>query len=122
MRSERNQFLTEHPHCAVCGAFGGVVSVHEMTPGKNRMRAFQRRELWLPACYVCNCNILTDREKWPLPAQLALKLALDPRYFSLDVVNEVLAPEGAKVVPEAVSASDVLFWVQRFFLNGRWVA
>jgi hypothetical protein len=113
----RDGFLADMEYrCVVCGKAGHpdvvyqdgpfAVHVHEMTPGPNRMKAFGRREAWLPACNVCNGDALTDRKLWPLAEQLVLKIECDPEWFSIEVINEILAPPGRLV--HVVTAEEVL--------------
>lgn len=102
--------------CAVCGGYEGL-AVHEMTPGKNRMRGFGVRAAWLPACSNCNCNVLTSKADWPLPKQLALKLLIDPAWFSLFEIRKILAPEGAKTFPVVVTEEDVLVWMRNLLIE-----
>lgn len=113
MQAERQAFLELFPRCARCG--DGGVSVHEIIGGSNRMRAFQTRALWLPACGPCNCDDFTNHEQWPIARQLLLKLIVDPEFFSIAEANRILAPEGARIIPQAITADDVLFWAARYF-------
>lgn len=116
----RNDFLLISWRCAVCGVTSSAapLSVHEICNGPNRMRAFVRRESWLATCWDCNSNILTDKLVWPIARQCAIKLLVDPEYFSLDVINEILAPEGHKNPPQVVSAADVLPYVKELLEDG----
>lgn len=106
---ERRDFLEKFWTCAVCGSCAGV-DVHEMTPGKNRMRAFGVRAAWLPACAVCNCDRLTDKTEWPLARQLALKILVDPAYFNLTEIRRILAPDGTPIdkLPIVVTGAEIL--------------
>jgi hypothetical protein len=112
----RRAFLNEFAYrCAICGACGDpegisshAVHVHEIVNGPNRMRAFGRREAWLPACNLCNGGVLTDKSIWPYAAQLMVKLELDPEWFSLKVINELFAPKDHPNPPQRITADDVL--------------
>lgn len=110
----RRAFLEEFYHrCAICGLAGigdgpGGVNVHEIVGGPNRMRAFGRREAWLPACNVCNSGVLTNKQLWPFVSQLLVKLELDPEYFSLAVINELFAPQDHPNPPQRITADDIL--------------
>jgi hypothetical protein len=106
----RRAFLEEFGYrCAVCGISDCfTVNVHEIVGGPNRMRAFGRREAWLPACNVCNGGVLTDKTLWPFAAQLVLKLEIDPQYFSLAVINELFAPKDHPNPPQRITAEDIL--------------
>ena len=84
------------------------------------MKSFQRRELWLPTCSACNCHRLTDYSEWPLEKQLALKLFVDPLFFSVSAVNEVASTPGRAIL--AVDESDLLLRVREFLLRGRFAA
>lgn len=118
---ERNLFLHEFDHqCAICGARGvGLVHVHEIIGGPSRMRAFVERAAWLPACNVCNCDRLTDRIEWPIAKQLAIKLELDPEWFDLDKICELIAVKGHPNPPRAVTAADVLDELRKLKLEHR---
>jgi hypothetical protein len=48
---------------------------------------------------------------WPLARQLALKALLDPLFFDLDKINEILAPAGCPNPPKRVTAEEVLYWI-----------
>lgn len=113
----RKEFLWDHPYCFACGS-GIDVAVHEMTPGKNRMRGFVERATWLTACNHCNCDRLTDASEWPLARQLALKLLHNPEYFDLEAVRRVLAPEGCENPPRVVDESEILEEVRFFLMKG----
>ena len=112
----REAFLGEMFECAIHGpeCRRWDISAHEMTPGKNRMRAFGVRAAWLPACGVCNCGVLRDNVIWPLAKQLALKLLIDPVYFDLILIRKILAPEGTPVdrLPIVVTEAEVLEYVR----------
>jgi hypothetical protein len=87
----RIAYLAEFPFCMVCGAtysWNGF-SVHEMTPGSNRMLGFVDPAAWLATCNGCNQDALTDPNKWPLASQLALKLYYDPTRFDLAAINRI---------------------------------
>ena len=119
--AERNAFLVEFGSvCAVCGAWRST-SVHEITPGRNRMRAFGVRAAWLPTCAVCNCGRLMDKIEWPLARQLALKLIVDPEYFCLLSVRKIFAPEGTHelFLPVVVTEADVLGQVKQLLTERR---
>lgn len=92
-REERNNFISEMRWCAACGATHDL-SVHEILGGPLRMISFGKRELWLCLCFRCNADEFTDRIKWPVPKQLALKFVVDPAFFDLRVANKVKAPDG----------------------------
>lgn len=119
---ERIEFLYEMGRCAVqglnCdGCYG--VAVHEMCRGKNRMRAFGVRAAWLPACGPCNTGDLDDATAWPLAKQLALKLLIDPRYFDLTAIRQILAVDGTPIerLPVVVSEADVLAALQTLLIE-----
>lgn len=106
-REAREDFLAEYQWtCAVCN-HRGVVHVHEITNGPNRMRGFGERAAWLPACNVCNCDVLTDKLREPLAKQLARKLLLDPAYFNLGKIRLIFGIEG-RPVPVVVTEAEVL--------------
>lgn len=97
---ERRDFIAEKGCCAICGTTQDLC-VHEIANGMNRLRAFGERWAWLCLCSYCNCNVVTDKSKWPTEVQLALKLVCDPSYFSLEAFNAIIAPR-------IVHAEDVL--------------
>lgn len=101
---ERRQYLETFPRCAICGA--SSTGVHEMTNGPYRMKAFGLRAAWLATCSHCNCFVLTDKKAWPLVEQMATKFEVDPEYFDIDAINEILAPPGRVV--HVVTASEIL--------------
>jgi hypothetical protein len=107
-RAMREAFVGEMGRCAGCGRHHPGLAAHEMTPGKNRMRAFGRRECLLAACPECNCIHFPDRGEWPLARQLWRKFLTDPAHFDLDVINETLAPDGHPNPPPVVHWSDVM--------------
>jgi len=109
-REARTDFLIEFDgRCAIrgrnCQGYGA--SVHEMTRGKNRKRAFGVRAAWLPACGPCNCDDLGSAAEWPLARQLWLKLKIDLPYFDLAEIRRILAPEGCLNPPIVVTAEDI---------------
>lgn len=97
--------------CWWCGTTEGL-ACHEMLNGPNRMRAFGRRECLLVLCSHCNCNVFTDKKRFPLARQLAIKMLKDANHFDLDVIREVAAPEGCPNPPVLVTADDVLYWLK----------
>lgn len=88
---ERKAFVEKMGRCAICRSILDLCC-HEITNGPNRMRGFVERAAWLCLCAHCNCHVVTDRLQWPLEKQLALKLLVDPEYFSLCKIEEILAP------------------------------
>jgi len=62
--------------------------VHEIASGTHsRPLAIADRSAWAAACSHCNCHLLTDKSKWPIARQLAVKLVYDPQHFDAARVN-----------------------------------
>lgn len=114
----RDAFLEEFEYrCLIPGCYSGEgVAVHEITNGHFRMRAFGVRAAWLPACGVCNCHRLTDKSAFPIARQLAVKLLIDPNYFLLDTIREIVRVEG-RPLPVLVTEGEVLAEVRKLLIE-----
>lgn len=108
---DRREFIKEFGRCQNqepwAGEHFGALTVHEMTNGPNRERALRTRAALLVLCAGCNCSDFTDKKVWPLERQLALKLVVDPEFFDLGAINELLAPKGCENPPEVVTLAGV---------------
>lgn len=105
-REDRKAFLVEFPVCWFCGAKS--TEVHELANGNGiRNLAFGDRAAWCAACRRCNTHELTDKAKYPIARQLAVKLLRDPNYFDLSAIN---AMRGR--APTATTLADVVEWLE----------
>lgn len=110
-RPARQAFLVEFPTCWFCGAM--ATDVHEITNGPCRKAAYSERCTWAATCNECNCHVLTDKRKWPVARQLAVKWINDREYWDLDKVNEIRTGIGFIYWP------DVVVWICRELDGGR---
>lgn len=95
-------FLGEFPHCWFCGQ--PSTEVHEIANGNGiRNLAFANRAAWAATCNNCNFNELTDKWKWPIERQLAVKLVNDPMYFDLLAICEMRGR-----APTAIEIADLV--------------
>ncbi len=83
-REWREAFKHEMYRCMACTAIRDL-EVHEMLRGKNRLRAYVKRECCLALCGSCHPVV----QDWPLAKQLWLKVVGDPLWFCLDTIREV---------------------------------
>ncbi len=83
-RDWREAFKQEMYRCMACSAIADL-EVHEMLRGKNRLKAYARRECCLALCRACHEEV----QYWPVAKQLWLKVVGDPLWFDLDVIREV---------------------------------
>lgn len=82
----RRAYLEEFPYCMVCEKPSQCV--HEISSG-TAGRALGKKEpaTWLATCVDCNCNELTDKAKFPVERQLAIKAVCDPTRFDMEKFN-----------------------------------
>jgi hypothetical protein len=81
----RRAYLEEHPECMVCGKVSQCV--HEISSGGGRFQGKKEPATWLATCSDCNCEKMTDKGKYPVKRQLAIKMVMDPKNFDLDKFN-----------------------------------
>jgi hypothetical protein len=83
----RRAYLVEFPECMVCG--NRSECVHEIASGTaGRAKAKSVPATWLATCGHCNCEEMTDKAKFPVKRQLAIKLKRDPKNWDLPAFNE----------------------------------
>jgi hypothetical protein len=81
----RKAYLIEFPQCMVCGSPSQCV--HEIASGGARAKSKGVVATWLATCSDCNCEKMTDKAKFPVKRQLAIKMVMDPKNFDLDKFN-----------------------------------
>lgn len=106
MREQREAYPYEFGRCVnpECDGKGGMLTVHEITSGQNRMAGFQEPATWLCLCVRCNCDVFTDRTEWPVVKQLALKAMVDPTRYSREKVLEILGWADTAVPEDVVNS------------------
>jgi hypothetical protein len=83
---ERRAYLEEFPQCMVCGEPSQCV--HEISSGTaGRPLGKKEPATWLATCWHCNSEELTDKAKFPVKRQLAIKAVCDPKNFDMDKFN-----------------------------------
>lgn len=82
----RKAYLIEFPQCMVCGAPSQCV--HEIASGGARAKSKGVPATWLATCSDCNCEKMTDKAKFPVKRQLAVKLKCDPTRWDLEAFNQ----------------------------------
>jgi hypothetical protein len=85
----RRAFVEENPICMVCG--GASQCVHEISSGGGRFLGKKEPATWLSTCSHCNCEKMTDKGKYPVKRQLAIKMVMDPKNFDLEKFNRCYA-------------------------------
>lgn len=67
--------------------------------------------MWGAACNQCNCDELTNKRKWPLARQLAIKWLRDREHFDLgsDLATYNAIRRGLKIVKRF----EVVIWICR---------
>ena len=104
-RKARSLFRSEFPACWFCGQ-AAAHDTHELTAnGGCRSEAYGERCCWGAACRQCNCFELTDKRKWPIARQLAVKWIRDQEWVDLERVNHV-----RRGLPQT-SWADVVIWI-----------
>lgn len=96
-RQPRTIFLSEFQQCWFCG--NTSTEVHEIANGNGiRNLAFAHRAAWAASCNRCNFHELTDKTKWPIERQLAVKLINDPAFFDLPAICEMRGRAATAIV------------------------
>jgi hypothetical protein len=87
IRDARKAYRDEFPRCVLTGAWG--TCIHEITSGTaGRARGIIEPAVWLAVTYHTNSEVFTDKVKWPVQRQLALKAITDPERYDLAKFNE----------------------------------
>lgn len=90
----QDEFLCLFPRCAYPGCRKMANCIHECVWGSGmRKIAFADRRTWLPSCAPHNSSGrgFHDLNHCPFERQWAIKRQLDPEYFDLDRLNELLS-------------------------------
>lgn len=80
---------------------------HEIANGPARREAYGDRSTWGAACRSCNVFELTDKRKWPIARQLAVKWINDRKWFDLEKFNMIRRGQ-----PQ-VAWTDIVLWICR---------
>ncbi len=83
----RREYVEQAGVCQGCGSWA-VQDCHEIARGAHRSKAVYERFTWLALCSGCH-DRMDGYSIWPLEAQLALKLLVDPEYFDLVAFNRL---------------------------------
>ena len=87
-RQPRAAFRGEFPICWFC-QINVTTDVHEIANGPARSQAYGERSCWCASCNWCNTREVTNKRKWPIARQLAIKFKFDREYYNLDAFNEI---------------------------------
>lgn len=101
VKTFRQQYMSDHPNCEVCGIRPSV-DPHEISRGPAREKSLDIEEALLAVCRECH-EELGDYAKWPVERQLAVK-ALSYGGYDRVKVNELRGR-----AKDAVSERDVIF-------------
>lgn len=102
----RRAFRGEFNLCWFC-QINLTTDVHEIANGPARKVARGDRCTWAASCSHCNCHEVTDKAKWPIARQLAIKFIFDRDWFHLGRFNEIR--RGQRIT----HWSDVVLWICR---------
>lgn len=87
IRDARKEYREEFPRCVLTGEWG--TTVHEITSGwAGRAKGIIEPATWLAVSYRTNAETFTDKLKWPVQRQLALKMLVDAERYDLAKFNE----------------------------------
>lgn len=103
-QAARQNFRGEFPTCWFCQR-RPTRDTHEIAGGPARKEAYGVRCCWGAACGICNCDELTDKAKWPIARQLAVKFLMDRAHFDLRKFNHIRRGQ------EQIAWTDVVVWI-----------